>query len=239
MGFVTPAVLPSSRVELEEKLALFARIPKVSRIQIDVVDGKFATPASWPYTAQKELEAMVRKGEMLPHLDRIGYEIDLMCLNAERSAADWLALGATRIVFHVESTTDISRLCASACKRFGAGDGFAPGLISFGLALNIATDLALLEPCLGEIEFVQFMGIAQIGRQGQPLDRRIFDKVHTFRTSHPEIPVQVDGGVTLANAREFTALGVTNFVVGSGILRAADPVKAFAAFEELENPYGV
>lgn len=247
MGLVTPAVLPSSHEDLEEKLALFARIPSVSRIQIDVVDGKFATPASWPYSdstgspqaAQKELRDMVQKGKMLPRLDCIEYEIDLMCLDAEQAAAAWLALGATRLVFHAESTTDLPRLLASTRSRFGAGDGFAPGLVSYGLAVNIATDFALIEPCLSDIQFVQCMGIARIGQQGQPFDRRVISKIRTFRNSHPDIPIQVDGGVTIANAPEFLTLGVTNLVIGSGILKARTPTKAFAAFEALQNSYGV
>ena len=246
MGLVTPAVLPSSRKDLEEKLALFARMPSVGRIQIDVVDGKFASPASWPSIKSdlilgtpSELEQMVTEGYMLPRLDCIEYEIDLMCLDAERAAALWLALGATRLIFHAESTTDLPRLLASVRGRFGAGDGFVPGLISYGLAMNIASDLALLEPCLSEIQFVQFMGIARIGQQGQAFDPHVIKKVGEFRAKHPEIPVQVDGGVTLASAHELTALGVTNLVVGSGILKASDPSKALAEFEKLRTSYGV
>src|SRR5674476_869890 len=106
MSLVVPAVLPTSREDLEEKLALFARISSVERVQIDVVDGKFATPASWPYSAKAtqgtpypELEAMVQKGEMLPYLDHLAYEIDLMCLDVEQAAEAWLALGASRLTF--------------------------------------------------------------------------------------------------------------------------------------------
>ncbi len=168
MSIVVPAVLPSSRADLEKKLALIARIPSVSRVQIDVVDGKFARPASWPYTAPRELRDMVERGEMLPHLDRFTYEIDLMCVDAERMAEAWLALGATRLTFHAESTTDLGRLLSSARKRYGAGDGFTPGLVSFGVALNIASDLSLIEQNLGKIEYVQCMGIAKIGYQGIP-----------------------------------------------------------------------
>lgn len=257
MALVVPAVLPSSRKDLAEKLDIFARLPGASRVQIDVVDGKFATPASWPYfakathassetsqgTAQgtpySELEAMVQKGEMLPYLDRFEYEVDLMCLDAEKASSQWLALGATRLTFHAESTTDLPHLLASARKRYGAGDGFASGLISFGLALNIASDLALAEPCLGEIEYVQFMGIACIGRQGQTFDRRVLGKVRAFRARHPELPVQVDGGVSLESAKELVALGVTNLVVGSSVLKASDPAATFAMLEELQTPFGV
>ncbi len=246
MSLIVPAVLPTSREDLLEKLALFARMPTVSRIQIDVVDGKFVTQASWPYSAKAtqgtpytELQQMVARGEMLPHLEKLEYEIDLMCLDAEDIAAAWLALGATRLTFHTEAATDLPRFLASARKRYGAGDGFASGLISFGLALNIATDLELIEPCLGEIEYVQFMGIARIGRQGQPFDRRVCKKVQVFRNRHPDIPVQVDGGIQLTYARQLTELGVSKLVIGSGILKAKNPAAAVAAFEDLQGPYGV
>ena len=250
MSLVVPAVLPASKREFEETLALFANIPSVSRVQIDSVDDTFATPASWPYLPSTksdlvlgapypELEAMVQKGEMLPHLDHIVYEVDLMCLDALAAASLWLALGATRLTFHAESATDLPRLLSSARIRYGTGGGFASDLVSFGLAINVASDLALLEPCLGEIEYVQCMGIARIGRQGQPFDERVFEKVRILHSRHPDIAIQVDGGVSLKNAKKFLTLGVSNLIVGSEILRAADPAAALAEFEALQTPYGV
>lgn len=239
MGLIVPAVLPSSCADLEKKLALIARVPSVRRVQVDVVDGKFAGPASWPYTAPQEMQEMVGRSEMLPYLDRVEYEIDLMCVDAERMAEQWLALGATRLTFHAESTTDLGRLLSSARKRYGAGDGFVSGLVSFGVALNLKSDLSLIEQNLGEIEYVQFMGIARIGRQGQPFDHRVLEKIRVFRGRHPEIPMQVDGGVSLDTARRLIALGVSDLIVGSALLRAPDPAATFALFEALQSPYGV
>ncbi|MGD0328367.1 MAG: hypothetical protein ABSB00_01485 [Minisyncoccia bacterium] len=235
MGLVVPAVLPSSKQKLEEGFEPFSRISSVNRVQIDVVDGKFASPASWPYTNPAELRDMVKRGDMLPHLNRFEYEIDLMCFDAERAALAWLALGASRLTFHSESVTNVSLLLASVRKRYGAG-GFT-SLISFGLSLNIATDLALIEPCLREIEYVQFMGIAHIGRQGQPFDQRVFEKVRIFHGRHPEIPLQVDGGISLENAKKLVALGVSNFIIGSALMRAGDPATVVAEFEELRSSY--
>jgi len=249
MGFIVPAVLPSSRRDLEEKLELFSRIPSVSRVQIDIVDGKFISPASWPYSPStksdlvlgkpQELYDMVERGEMLPHLERIAYEIDLMCIDAERIAEAWLAIGASRLTFHAESTTNLAHLLASSRRRYGAGGGFASGLISFGVALNIASDLALIEPCVDEIEFVQFMGIARIGRQGQPFDRRVFEKLKVFHARHPKLAMQVDGGVSLENARRLLALGVSNLIVGSALLKTGDLASTLAKFEELQSSYCV
>src|SRR3989344_2007186 len=232
MSIIVPAVLPSSHADIEEKLALIARIPSVSRVQIDVVDGKFAGPASWPYTTLKELRDMVERGEMLPYLDRFAYEIDLMCIDAEHVAEAWLAIGASRLTFHAESTTDLLRLLASARRRYG-------DFVSFGVALNLKSDLALIEQSIGEIEYVQFMGIARIGRQGQPFDRRVLEKVRVLHLRHPEVKIQVDGGVSLDNAQRLIALGVSNLVVGSALLSARDPAAALALFEALQGPYGV
>ncbi|MFA6503180.1 MAG: hypothetical protein WCT45_02910 [Candidatus Paceibacterota bacterium] len=239
MSFAIPAILPSSREDLKGKLAFFAEIPAVDKIQIDVVDGKFAEPASWPYTAPAEIHEMVARGEMLPHPERVTYEIDMMSVDAEHTAGAWLALGAARLTFHAESVVDLPRLLASARKHYGPGADFATGLVSFGVALNFTSDLAFIEPCLGEVEYVQFMGIARIGRQGQPFDEGVFEKIRVFRARHPHIPIQVDGGVSLENAKKLIALGVTNVVVGSAIARAENPAVAFAEFEALQNPFGV
>ena len=232
MSLVVPAVLSSSREDFLEKLERLVRIPSVARVQIDVVDGMFATPASWPYTAPHELSEMRAQGGMLPELDRVAYEIDLMCLYALDAADTWLALGSTRLTFHAESALDLNRLLAAARDRYGH-------FVTFGLALNIASDLALIEPCLAEITYVQFMGIATIGRQGQPFDWRVMKKIRLFRSRHPDIPVQVDGGISLETGRDLVVLGVANLVAGSVILRASDPEALIERFENLQTPFGV
>jgi ribulose-phosphate 3-epimerase len=239
MGIIVPAILPSSRADLKGKLSLFVGIPSVERIQIDVVDGIFATPACWPYTAPEEFRAMLEQEETLPHPERIAYEIDLMCADAELAVQDWLTLGASRLTFHAESVSELPRLLAFVRERYGSGGGFATGLISFGVALNLETDLALIEPVLQEVEYVQFMGIAQIGRQGQPLDDRVFDKLRIFHTRHPNIAMQVDGGVTLQNAKKLLSIGVSQLVVGSALSRAESPKATLAAFEDLKPSFGV
>ena len=229
MNLITPAVLPSSREALEEGLAVVTAIPDVSRVHIDVVDGKFAAPASWPYTAPEEMSNMA----MLPDLDRVEYEIDLMCLDAERAAGDWLSLGASRLTFHAESVTDIPHLFNSISRRYG-GD-----FVTFGLALNLESDFSLIEPHLSQVAYVQFMGIATIGRQGQLFDQRVFDTVRRFHTRHPDVALQIDGGVSLENAKKLITLGVSNLIVGSAILRAQHPADAYAAFEMIQSPYGI
>lgn len=237
MSLVVPAVLPYSHKELDEKLNLFSQIPSVNRIQIDIVDGNFASPKSWPYSAPEELREMVERNEMLPQLDHIEYEVDLMCLDSERAVDEWLSLGVSRLTFHAESTHNLPKLLESSRKRYDAG-GLAP-IISFGVALNIESDLSIVESCFSNIEYVQFMGIAHIGKQSQPFDVRVFEKIRIFHERHPDIPIQVDGGVSLENAKKLLSSGVSSLVIGSAIANAKDPISAIEEFEKLENSYGV
>jgi ribulose-phosphate 3-epimerase len=233
MSIVVPAVLPTSKKDLEEKLALFASFSGISRVQIDVVDGKFASPASWPYNALVDIQTKVQNGEILPYLDRFEYEIDLMCFDVEQAIHDWLQLGATRLTLHVETTTDMSRLLASIQRKYGAGDG----LLSVGLSLSNTTDLALIEPYLERVQYVQCMGIATIGKQGQLFDRRVLEKVSALRKKYPALAVQVDGGISLANAHLFSKLGVSNLIIGSSLIHSPDPQSVIDAIGKLKSPF--
>jgi len=231
MSIVVPAVLPASEREFEERLARLARVSGVEHIQIDVVDGRFASPASWPCNAPYEFAALSQRGFMLPELSRITYEIDLMCYDPLKLADAWLAIGATRLTFHAESVMDLARLLAEARERYGTE-------VTCGVALNIASAHTLLTPLLDSIDYVQLMGIAQIGKQGQPFDERVYEKLLVFHKRHPTVPAQIDGGVSLANAKKLLAFGATSLVVGSA-LDKGDLSAEIAKFDALESLFGV
>ncbi|HQT83225.1 MAG TPA: hypothetical protein PLW99_03695, partial [Candidatus Paceibacterota bacterium] len=59
------------------------------------------------------------------------------------------------------------------------------------------------------------------------------------RKLYPALPFQVDGGVSLTNAPKLLALGASNLIVGSAILRAENPTAAVAAFDALQGSYSV
>ena len=238
MALVVPAILATSREDAEKKLSLFSRIPSVSRIQIDVVDGRFAEPPSWPYVRPGEREELPLLKELLPRPERIEYELDVMTLHPEEEVEDWLSLGVSRIVFHAESALHLERSIRSIEARY-VGDLKTCCVISFGIALNNETPLSLIEPYLDKVHFVQCMGIPRIGRQGQPFDPRVVQRVREFRERHPDIPVQVDGGISLETARRLVPLGVSRLVVGSALLGTRDPRELINALEALESPYGV
>lgn len=239
MGIIVPAVIPQSKKDLEEKLAQLAGL--CEEVQIDIVDGIYAGPPSWPYVrdAKEEPGRMLANGEMLPYAGSFRFEIDLMSRDPESIAGTLIELGATRLTVHAESTPYLTRFLAQTRARYGHEKEFASGLLSLGIAIGAETDLALVEPFLDRIDYVQFMGIRTIGHQGEPFSASVLPRIAAFRKRHPGIEITVDGGVNAGNAAALLAAGVSRLVVGSAIWKAPDPAKALRDLTALTQVHGL
>lgn len=238
MKLIMPAVIPASYEDLLEKLAYFDRV-KAHRVQIDMVDGEFAAPASWPFTAEHELHDKAATGEILPHIDRVKYEADLFCKDPERIVTSLVNLGVIRLTLHAESIDNISGLIARVRHMVGAEANFVAALISIGLSINVDTDVSVLLEHSEEVEYVQFMGIAKVGQQGQPFDPRVIEKVREFRKQRPNAYIQVDGGINMEIAQQLVEAGASRLVVGSTLLKSTDLPATMAQLEALMPTYGV
>jgi ribulose-phosphate 3-epimerase len=237
MSILIPAILPTSHEDLEHKLTALYGL--VDNVQIDSVDGRFASPATWPYTESGEVELTFgTEDHMLPYLGIFTYEIDLMVRDPEKVVGAWINAGVERVVLHAESTNLLAKAIADIQVGFGHAKDFAPGLLSLGIALNVNTDLAIIEPFLDRMDFVQFMGIAEIGKQGQPFDVDILRKIKSFRTRYPELNLQVDGGVSLETAPALLDAGISRLIVGSAIWRSNDIPATIAQFNALLKEHG-
>ncbi|HEY1042206.1 MAG TPA: hypothetical protein VGE48_02185 [Candidatus Paceibacterota bacterium] len=238
MGIIVPAILPVSREDLEQKLDILDGV--CEEVQVDIVDGVYASPKTWPYTRDaSEPSRMLAEGEFLPKAGRFRIEIDLMSGDPESVAGTWIGLGAARLTIHAQSTRYLPRFLASTRSLYGHDKEFESDLLSLGLALGAETDLSLIEPYIDKIDYVQFMGIRTIGRQGEPFDMRTVAKVRAFRKKYPKTPVQVDGGITLKNAAELLDAGVSRLIVGSAIWRAENPLDAYRALNTLTEQHGL
>ncbi|MDB5266130.1 MAG: Ribulose-phosphate 3-epimerase [Parcubacteria group bacterium] len=236
MGVIVPAILPTSRNDLDEKLLRLHGL--VDTVQVDVVDGRFVTPASWPY---KDANADVREpsGDTFPYLGQLSFEVDLMVEEPEHVIRHWIEAGATRIIIHAETTRMLPKLMNDLSTTYGHDKDFTPELLSFGLAINVSTELSLIEPFLHQCDFVQFMGIAKIGKQGEPFDKSVLPKISAFRKKYPAMPLQVDGGVSLATAPGLLQAGVTRLVVGSDLWNAPDLTAELKKLQGLVQTYGL
>lgn len=238
MARIIPAVLALSKESLEETLHRLARIPSVDAVQIDVIDGVFAGPANWPYTEQGNALANAFDARcLLPYADRFRFEVDLMVQRPEQVIGGWVAAGVSSVTVHAESVSSLPHFLAEFRATYGHDKDFAPGLISLGLALGLESAVALIEPYLHAIDYVQFMGIAHIGRQGEPFDERVLARIRSFRAAHPHLPIQVDGAATEVTAPQLFSAGASRLIVGHDLLQAKDMAMKFKTLEDIAERY--
>jgi ribulose-phosphate 3-epimerase len=216
---IIPAIIPSSFEDMREKASLVKEL--VAWVQIDVIDGIFVPSVSWPYAPEgiSAFRDMVSQKQQLPFLDKLNYGIDLMVENPEEEIPKWYSIGARRFIVHIESIKNLDILEQIVMQYRKAN------VSEVGIALNIETPIALLEPIMSEIDSVQFMGIARIGYQGEKFDERVIDKIKHLRKRHKDVIISVDGGVSLETASLLIGTGATRLVCGSAIFGSDDKEK--------------
>jgi ribulose-phosphate 3-epimerase len=232
---IVPAILATTLEEIAQKILRAKDI--TTHVQVDIVDGSFASPPTWPYAQN----LMTQTSVLPPFLqaESMNIELDLMVDDPERSLSTWMNMGARRIVFHLESTLHMKDILETLRTEYGYEKGFMSSSLSIGIAVNIETRLELLEPYLDSIDFVQFMGIKRIGVQGQPFANEVLSKIELFRRKHPEMPVQVDGAVSLETAPALLRLGVQRLVVGSVLFSSSDIEQTYTQFTTLALQNGI
>lgn len=234
MGAIIPAILPASREDLDRKLVRLRGI--TDEVQIDIVDGRFVTPATWPY---EHGQSSLAEDDTLPELTPFRFDVDLLVEEPEKVIGRWVRAGASRITVHAETTRQLANVVRDFSLTYGHDKSFAPGLLSFGLAVNVTTNVSLIEPYLDQCDYVQFMGIDRIGKQAEPFDERVLQKISAFHRQHPEVLIQVDGGVSHSTMPRLLDAGASRFVIGSAFWKARDLNEAMREFSEITFTRGL
>ncbi len=209
MAEIIPAIIARDFKDLETKLGVLDGLTRWR--QLDVTDGLFASPTSF------------QEPDLLEELDGQGkIEVHLMIERPEYYLPKWLRV-ADRVIVHFEATEKLDEVL-----RY-----FTELPIESGLAVLLHTPLQKILPWVPHFKLIQLMGIAQIGAQGQPFDKKVIERVKFLRARFPDVTIAVDGGISLPNAKELLAAGVNNLVVGSAIWQAKDPVAALKKFQAL------
>src|SRR3990167_2250104 len=227
---IIPAVMPHSFKDLQEHLAPLKDV--ISLAQVDVVDGQYAKGKTWPYKDTARLENREKEERGLPFWEKIDFQFDLMIQNPDKVLKEYLDAGASHVVLHARSEGVEKALQLIVDLRTEEIGSFS---VHGGIALGPQDQPDILEPFESQFDFVQVMGIEREGRQGEPFDKKALYLVERLRSRYPHLPIQVDGGVTLENARTLAAAGANRLVVGHAIVKAPDPAAAYQEFVALAN----
>jgi ribulose-phosphate 3-epimerase len=127
------------------------------------------------------------------------FEVHLMVAEPERFMDRWIERGAKRISIHEPS----GKLAEYRGKA------------EIGYAIELDRPLEEFMPFFDFVDFIHLMSIDEIGEQGHTLDEKVFDRIKVLQEKFPNMPISVDGGVTLSNYQKLLDLGADRLIVGS------------------------
>lgn len=212
---IVPAVIPKSR---EEVLQFAEKLSFSREFHLDLVDGKFVTAVSWPY------EPVGEPRSVKSQLDTYTLEVDLMVADPLTAAAEWVVAGADMLVFHVE-TLSLQEFASFADAT----------IVSVGVSAHGDTSLETLVAYAEHADYIQLMGIREIGAQGLPFDETVLDKIADLKERFPRLPITIDGSVNANTIARLKKAGADRFICGSAIVKQDDPEKAHAILSALIN----
>jgi|ERR1035437_102438 ribulose-phosphate 3-epimerase len=233
---VIPAIIPKSFEDLNEHLELVAGL--VPLVQIDINDGKFTPYKSWPYikSPDPDFVKIIREDEGFPYWEELEFEFHFMVVDPQAYVQEWISAGARRIIVQYESFAngeEVRSFAEKFQKEFGKGGGMIG--TELGIALDMKTDISVLDSIFEKFDYVQLMGIDHDGAQGSVFDEKVLDKVIALRSAFHDLPISVDGGVTMGNAASLIGAGATRLVIGSAIFQSDDIPETIEEFESLGN----
>ena len=175
-------------------------------IHIDVMDGVFVPNISFGFPVMKP----IRKAS-----DKV-LDVHLMIVDPEKYVAQFAEAGADIVTFHYEAT-QTSREAIRLIRESGA---------KVGISIKPKTPVEVLRELLPEVDLVLVMSV-EPGFGGQSFIEGSTDKVRELRKMIDEaglnVTIEIDGGVSAANARELYEAGCDALVAGSAVFKAADP----------------
>jgi ribulose-phosphate 3-epimerase len=206
---IAPSILSADFAALGAAVAAVER-GGADLIHVDVMDGHFVPNITiGPPVVQS-----------LKRVARIPLDVHLMITDPDRYIEAFAAAGAAMISVHVEVLPHLHRT-VHAIKALG---------VKAGVVLNPATPVGALERIADDVDFVLVMSVNP-GFGGQTFIAKSEDKVRDVRlllnrAGNSAAPVEIDGGIDLANAARVVSAGAQILVAGSAIFHAPDPERA-------------
>lgn len=189
-------------------------LPKGGWLQIDVSDGAFNPNRSW--NDPEKFAKWLKEKKIIS----INFEVHLMVVDPKPWVMRWLEAGAKRVIVHVEAIGEKDILFL---KGFGKG--------KVGIALTPATPLKKAEPYIKHFNFVQLLAVKP-GYSGQKFERKVLEKIVYLKALHPQVIIEIDGGVNDTTAPSIKDAGADIIVSGSYIFDTPDKK---AAYKELKR----
>ncbi|MCF0175946.1 MAG: ribulose-phosphate 3-epimerase [Bacteroidales bacterium] len=204
MALIAPSMLSADFLALRKDVEMVNRHGDL--FHLDIMDGSFVPNLSYGFPVVEAIAKIAEKP----------VDVHLMIVNPEKYAGRFMDCGAGMVSFHVNATDNPGSLLG-----FIRSKG-----VKAGLALNPDIPLESVYPFLKECDFVLVMSV-MAGFGGQSFYDSTYDRLDALKAEMArqgvECSIEVDGGVSPANAAKLVEHGADILVAGSAVFKAADP----------------
>ena len=209
---IAPSMLAADFLHLEKDVELVNKHADI--FHLDVMDGIFVPNISYGFPI---VEAIAKKAEKT-------LDAHLMIIKPENYVERFAKVGVHMLSFHLNATENPGEVL-SQIKALG---------MKAGLAINPDIPVESLFPYLAQCDYVLLMSVFA-GFGGQKFIEETYDRVAAVKKEIEAqglgCQIQVDGGVSAANAQKLIECGAEILVAGSAVFKAEDPAGVIAAMK--------
>ncbi|HEV7620177.1 MAG TPA: ribulose-phosphate 3-epimerase [Flavisolibacter sp.] len=205
MPIIAPSLLASDFLHLADQCKMLNE-SEAEWFHLDVMDGRFVPNISYGMSIIQQIRKTTKKV----------CDVHLMIEDPGKYAEEFKHAGADNLTVHFEACIHLNRNIEQI-KSLG---------MKAGVALNPHTPVNFLKDIIQDIDQVLIMSVNP-GFGGQKFIPQTLIKIKELRQMILEknynIKIEVDGGITLENAKSIVAAGADVLVAGSTVFRSNDP----------------
>lgn len=209
---IAPSMLAADFLHLEKDVELVNE--HADLFHLDIMDGTFVPNISYGFPI---VEAIARKASK-------PMDAHLMIVHPEKYVERFAKVGVQMLSFHLNAVDNAGQVLAQIRAA-----GIQPGL-----AINPDIPVEKLFPYLGQCDYVVLMSVFA-GFGGQKFIEATYERLAAVRAEvdRQGVPclIQIDGGVSAANASRLVEMGADILVAGSAVFKAENPESVIASMK--------
>ncbi len=215
MHLIAPSLLSADFLHLADACEML-NDSKADYYHLDVMDGRFVPNISYGMSIIKQIRPASTKF----------FDVHLMILEPEKYAEEFKEAGADGLTVHIEACVHLHRNIQQI-KLLG---------MQAGVAINPHTPVGSLQDIIRNIDMVCVMSVNP-GFGGQSFIPHSIQKIKDLKAlitqTGSSAKIEVDGGVSLKNAREILDAGADILVAGNAVFGSENPTETIRLLKDV------